>query len=196
MKPHNCAMFFPMLRPAWRRFFPPALFAACVALLAACGPKSPEPTRVISARQLLTAEDCAAYYNVPFTRSNESFLGDNPPTVERDHVTMMDFDSGKGDTVHLSLDQSVSVEESRKRVREEKAVWVKDGGVTDEPGFGEGGGYSLSGETLKLARPPYRVSVQASGRGDAFDKEKRREAVRHFAKIVDERLKKLAEQKP
>ncbi len=169
---------------------------ACAALLSGCGPKEPAPTRIISARELLKADDCAAYYKVPFQRVDESFMGHNPPTQERDHVTMTDYESERGDSVHLTLDQSVSIEESGKRTKDLKAANAKEPKFQAEPGFGDPGAYSMGGISLHLAYPPYHVRVQATGLGDPFNDAKSAEATRHFAKIVDERLKKFAAQGP
>ena len=178
------------------RHLRPALFTVCAALLSGCGPKEPAPTRIISARELLTAEDCAAYYKLAFQRVDESFLGHNPPTLERDHVTMIDYESEKGDRVHITLDQSVSVEESRKRSKEQKAANAKEPKFQAEPGFGDPDAYSMGGISLHLAYAPYHARVQASGLGDSFNDAKSAEATRHFAKIVDERLKKFAPPHP
>jgi hypothetical protein len=172
--------------------FRSAVFTVCAVLLSGCGPKAPAPVRIISARELLTAEDCAAYYKLAFQRANESFMGHNPPTLERDHVTMLDYESQTGDRVHLTLDQSVSIEESKKRVKDHRDAYAKEAKFREVPGFGDSGGWQVGNGGINFSRPPYRVRVEASGLGAPSDDAKSEEAVRHFAKIVDERLKKFA----
>ncbi len=174
-----------------------AVLASCVALIPGCGPKEALATRIIGARELLTAEDCRAYFNVAFKRANESFLGHNPPTLERDHVTMLDFEGEHGEQVSLTLDQSVSIEESRKRMKDHRAAYEKEPKFRDVPGFGDSGGWqSGNGHRINFSRLPYRAAVQVIIIGVADEDAKSEEAMRHFAKLVDERLKKFAPAQP
>lgn len=174
-----------------------AALAACCILLAGCGPKKPELTRIISAKELLTAEDCTGLYKVPFKLTNEQFMGHNPPTLERDHVTMIDYQGEHGEMVSITLDQSVSLEESKKRGQEHRAAYEKEPKFRDVPGFGQSGGWqSGHGHRINFSRAPYRVAVQVIEVGGEEDDAKQEERMRHFAKIVDERLKKLAPPQP